>query len=213
MRRRDLPATKSNLLRLRADLGLVRAGHELLDQKRQVLLEQLIDLSRDAEQQRRQTEEGLKAAYGALRAALVAGGEDAVRAEAIADPGSPTLQVREHSVMGVIIPLLELAAIAPLHAVTAPGHAPAAVSLVRRRIGTALAQLIRLAETEISCRRLALELQKTQRKVSALENIFIPEYRDTIGFIAGALEEKEREGLFHLKRLKARRAAEEGGST
>ena len=108
MRRRDIPSTKSNLLRLRADLGLVRAGHELLDQKRQVLLGELITLSRDAEQQRHRAEGAVLLVYESLRAALAAGGESALLAETIADPGKPTLKVRERSVMGVVIPLLEL---------------------------------------------------------------------------------------------------------
>jgi V/A-type H+-transporting ATPase subunit D len=68
-----------------------------------------------------------------------------------------------------------------------------------------LPALVRLAEIEISCRRLAEELRKTQRKVNALEQVFIPEHRDTIRFIEGTLEERERESLFHMKRAKARR--------
>jgi V/A-type H+-transporting ATPase subunit D len=47
--------------------------------------------------------------------------------------------------------------------------------------------------------------------VNALEHIFIPQYRDTIHFIDGSLEEKEREALFHMKRLKARREPSSGG--
>ncbi len=209
MRRRDIPSTKSNLLRLRADLDLVRTGHDLLDQKRQVLLEELIDLARDAERQRRQAEQALRRAYHSLRTALIAGGEDVVAAEALAEPAPPTLRVRERSVMGVIIPLLESEVPDVPRAITAPGHSPPAVSRTRREIAAAMAEIVRLAEIEVSCRRLALELQRTQRKVSALENIFMPEYRDTIDFITSSLEEKEREGLFQMKRLKARRDAQE----
>jgi V/A-type H+-transporting ATPase subunit D len=54
-------------------------------------------------------------------------------------------------------------------------------------------------------------LQRTQRKVNALENIFIPQYDDTIRFIEASLEEKEREALFHLKRIKGRRDAQRLG--
>jgi hypothetical protein len=52
--------------------------------------------------------------------------------------------------------------------------------------------------------RLARELRKTQRRVNALQHIFIPDYEETVDFIESALEEREREETFRLKRLKAK---------
>jgi V/A-type H+-transporting ATPase subunit D len=66
------------------------------------------------------------------------------------------------------------------------------------RFTLCLAKLARLAQIETTLWRLAYELKKTQRRANALNNIFIPEYRDTIKY----LEEKEREELFQLKRVK-----------
>ncbi len=54
--------------------------------------------------------------------------------------------------------------------------------------------------------RVALELQKTQRRVNALQHIFIPQYEETIAYIESALEEREREETFRLKRIKSRAA-------
>jgi len=62
----------------------------------------------------------------------------------------------------------------------------------------------------VSCLRLGTELRATQRKVNALENIFIPEYRDTIHFIEGSLDERERAALFQRKRGKARQTGGAG---
>jgi V/A-type H+-transporting ATPase subunit D len=205
MRLTDVPATKSNLLRLQEHFGFVKAGHELLDQKREVLLEELIDIHRESRQLRRQLETELAALYAVLRDALLAQGRTPLEEEALAGAGSQQLRVRERTVMGVIVPLLELDATDLQGPVTAPGWAPPGAAHVRRRVRQLLPALVRLAEVEVSCRRLAAELQKTQRKVNALENIFIPQYRDTIHFIEATLEEKEREALFHLKRLKGRR--------
>src|SRR5512143_1816961 len=108
MRRTDIPATKSNLLRLREHLDFVRAGHQLLDQKREVLLEELLDVYHDAGEVRRPVESALAALYRALRQALLAAGRVSLEAEALADAGSQRLRVRERSVMGVVIPLLDL---------------------------------------------------------------------------------------------------------
>ena len=63
----------------------------------------------------------------------------------------------------------------------------------------------KLAQIEITLYRLANELKKTQRRANALSNIFIPEYRDTIKYLEDSLEEKEREELFQLKRVKNNR--------
>ena len=209
MRRTDIPATKSNLLRLREHFGFVKSGHDLLDQKREVLLEELVDMYRETRHLRGELERGLAQLYDGLRAALLAGGRPALDAEAAAHAGTQELTVQERSIMGVVIPLLELQVTAQPEPVTAPGSGPAGIAATRRQIRQLLPLLVRVAELEVSCRRLATELQKTQRKVNALENVFIPEYRDTIHFIESSLEEKEREALFQMKRLKSRR--EPGG--
>ena len=205
MRLIDVPSTKSNLLRLKEHFGFVQAGHALLDQKREVVLGALMDIYRDAGQLRRQLEGELSGLYAVLRDALLAEGRSVLEDEAVAGVDTQELSVRERSVMGVIVPLLELNTSELQGPVTAPGWAPVGAAQARRRVRHLLAALVRLAEVEVSCRRLAAELQKTQRKVNALENIFIPQYRDTIHFIESALEEKDREALFHLKRLKGRR--------
>jgi V/A-type H+-transporting ATPase subunit D len=209
MRRTDLTATKSTLLRLRENFGFVKSGHELLDQKRQILLEELIDMSRDAGQLRRELEAALAALYDTLRHGLLAGGRAGLEAETLAAVGTQRLRVRERAVMGVTVPLLDMETTELPGPPTAPGWSPPAAARARHQVRELLPALARVAEIEVSCRRLATELQKTQRKVNALENIFIPEYRDTIHFIEASLEEKEREALFQLKRLKRRRAASE----
>jgi V/A-type H+/Na+-transporting ATPase subunit D len=210
MRRPEVAATKSNLIRLKERFGFVKSGHALLDQKREVLLEELVEMYREARQLRQEMAAGLAGVYRGVRDGLLAGGRVDFEAAALAASGTPRLQARERSVMGVIVPLLELEAVPPAGPNTAPGQSPAATAQTRRRVRDLLPALVRVAEVEVACRRLAAELQKTQRKVNALENIFIPDYRDTIRFIESALEEKEREGLFHMKRLKRRRGADGG---
>jgi V/A-type H+-transporting ATPase subunit D len=211
MRRTDVPATKSNLLRLKEQFSFVRSGHALLDQKREVLLESLVDIHREAAHLRQQLLAELAVLYSVLRDALLAQGRSSLEDEALATDESITLQVRERSVMGVIVPLLEMAVGEERAPAVAPGWAAAGTAEVRQRVHRLLPALVRLAEVEVSCRRLASELQKTQRKVNALEHIFIPQYRDTIHFIDASLEEKEREALFQTKRLKGRREPPAGG--
>jgi len=65
--------------------------------------------------------------------------------------------------------------------------------------------LVELAELEIAFQRLAVDLRKTQKRVNALQNLLIPQYQATLSFMEDGLEEKEREALFQLKRVQARR--------
>ena len=71
-----------------------------------------------------------------------------------------------------------------------------------KRFYSCLEKLAKLAQIEITLWRLVNELKKTQRRANALNNIFIPEYRDTIKYLEDNLEEKEREEIFQLKRVK-----------
>ncbi|MFI5397308.1 MAG: V-type ATP synthase subunit D [Candidatus Binatia bacterium] len=205
MRRTDIPATKSNLIRLKEHFGFVRTAREQLDQKRDVLLEEIIAIYREARQVRHDVEAALAAVYATVREALLAGGRAPLEMEALARVGSQRLRMRERSIMGVIVPLLDLEVTDPPGPTAAPGWTVASAARAQHQVRHLLPALVRLAEIEVSCARLASELQKTKRRVNALEHIFIPEHRDTIQFIEAALEEKEREALFQLKRLRGRR--------
>ena len=76
------------------------------------------------------------------------------------------------------------------------------VDTAREKFLLALRQLVALAEVEVAFRRLAAELRKTQKRVNALQHLFIPQYKETVRYIESSLEEKEREALFQLKRVR-----------
>jgi V/A-type H+-transporting ATPase subunit D len=78
------------------------------------------------------------------------------------------------------------------------------------RFKNAITAIGRLAESRISLVRLAREIQKTIRRVNALEKIFIPDYKETIKYIEDSLEEGEREAFFILKLVKGRLEARRG---
>ena len=86
------------------------------------------------------------------------------------------------------------------------GDTNVALDEAAARFRRVLEQIPTLAETMTTVWRLARELQKTQRRVNALQYIFIPQYEETVAFIKSALEEREREETFRLKRLKSRGA-------
>jgi V/A-type H+-transporting ATPase subunit D len=105
--------------------------------------------------------------------------------------------------MGVVLPLVEAHGKPPE---TPYGLGDTTVSLdeAAARFRRVLSEVPTLTETMTTVWRLARELQKTQRRVNALQYIFIPQYEETVAFIESTLEEREREETFRLKRLKSK---------
>lgn len=203
MDRSRVAPTRSNLLRMRETLELAQEGHEILGRKREVLTSELLLVAHDAGRLQEEVWEKLTAAYEALDVARLSVGREHLEWAALSVNETIEVDITPHSVMGVIIP-----------SATAHGEPPEtpyglgdttvaldhAVVAFRR----VLEEIPLFAETLVTTWRLARELQKTQRRVNALENTFIPQYKETVSQIESTLEEREREETFRLKRLKSR---------
>jgi V/A-type H+-transporting ATPase subunit D len=208
MPRINLPPTRSNLLRLRQELEFAREGYEILDRKREVLTSELLRIAHDAEALQAQVRELAAAAYRALEKARLTMGQERLEWAALAVKKSYDVHLTFRGVMGVSLPQAKAAggeegmpfSLGDTNA--ALDEAVCAFRDWRNRIPE-------LMELTGSVWMLAGELRKTLRRVNALDHIFIPEYRRTIAFIEGALEEHEREEIFRLKLLKDRRERRE----
>jgi len=203
MARLRIAPTHSNLIRIREALELAREGYEILDKKREVLTTELIHVAHDAATLQKRMWELLTEAYHALEMARLSMGRERLEWAALSMNETVEVEVRPHSVMGVVIPSVESHG-APPEMPYGLGDTTVeldeAVACFRR----VLAELPALSETITTVWRLARELEKTQRRVNALQYIFIPQYEETVAFIENALEEREREETFRLKRLKSR---------
>jgi len=105
--------------------------------------------------------------------------------------------------MGVAIPSVDAHG-APPEMPYGLGNTTVALDEAAARFRAVLTEIPALAEMMTSVWRLAQELQKTQRRVNALQYIFIPQYEETIAFIESSLEEREREETFRMKRIKSK---------
>lgn len=208
MQRLPLPTTKTNLLRVKGDLALAQEGRQLLDQKRDVILRELFSHMDEMRQTRREAADLLAQAYRALADACIVLGRDQVARAALAAPAPPEVAMHERSLFGVVLPLLDW------DAPETQGHwgllgTSIELDLARRSFLAATRRLVQLAELEVAFQRLAVELRKTQKRVNALQNLMIPQYRETAAYMEGSLEEREREDMFQLKRMRERQS---GGS-
>ena len=147
----------------------------------------------------------LAEAYEDLAAARLSMGRERLEWAALSVTETVKATIRPRSVMGVVIPSVEAHG-SPPDMPYGLGNTPVALDEAAESFRRVLAVVPALSELLTTVWRLALELQKTQRRVNALQYIFIPQYTETINYIEGALEEREREEIFRLKRLKSRAA-------
>jgi V/A-type H+-transporting ATPase subunit D len=195
------------LLAGRSQLALARLGRELLEQKRDALLREFYREVRIVFVAHEELEAAAGSARLALDEARVWLGPEQVAAAAAAARGEVAVEVESVSVMGVPVP-----AVAPRDLVrTAAARdrfqsaSGPAVELVAQRFEEELTIAIRLATIEARVRRLAREIRRTSSRVNALRTRVIPGLEAEMRAIELALEQREREDRFRLKRIKRAR--------
>jgi V/A-type H+-transporting ATPase subunit D len=209
MPRLKVSPTRSSLLMVRQRLDLARQGHRLLESKRDVLMLEIMRLIEDAERVQREAQARFERAYGAIEEARVAEGTERLRRFALAQPHGVELRITPRSVMGVVVPSVTYQ-VPPRRPLFGFGNSSVMLDQAELAWADVLDVIGELAEKVTTVWRLALELRRTQRRVNALENIFIPNYEETVDYIEDTLEEKDREELFRAKRAAGRSA--EGAS-
>lgn len=203
---RNLAPTKTNLLKLRDELSFARLGHELLDQKRNILVIELLTLVDRAVDFQSKVEASLDLAYRALEEASLDMGTTGLGFLASAVGADCDIAIRQRRVMGTPLPVVDtgFSGSPPWYGPTGTSfRADEAVEAFR----AALALLGKLAELKVSIMRLASELRRTMRKVNALEKIAIPDLDASVRFVQGRLEEGERDMFVLMKTVKNRIAA------
>jgi V/A-type H+-transporting ATPase subunit D len=194
--------TKTNLLRLRNDLNFAQQGYELLDQKRNILIIELLALVDQTADYQSRVENALARAYKTLEEAVLDMGKLKVQYLTGAVNISTDIIIRSRRVMGVNLPVVETE-----FKEHPPYYSPMGTSFwIDSSINffkEALQLLGRLSELKISVLRLANEVKKTIRKVNALEKIAIPDLRETVRSIENRLEENERDMFVLMKMVKA----------
>jgi len=203
MAKLNMAPTKSNLLVLRRHLAFAEEGYDLLEQKRQILIFELmsrLDRARNAEQN---IAEALRRAFAALREAQLDTGTEMLRQATLAVLMEHRIKLSDQHLMGMKIPAVTVQAEKTGVRFGLNGTS-SNTDLAMHHFIEVLPLLAELAELENAVMRLARELRKTQRRCNALSKIFIPDYRETIAYIVGALEERERESFVILKMIRDR---------
>jgi V/A-type H+/Na+-transporting ATPase subunit D len=207
MAKLNVAPTKSNYLELGRQLDSAKEGFDLLDQKRQILVYELMSRLGRARDAERRLNEALNPAYEALRDAVLDVGSTGVDRAALAVEFDHQVELSQQNLMGIRLPTVT-AALDHLRVQFGIGGTSAQTDAAMRDFIEVLPLLAELAELENSVIRLARELRKTQRRCNALSKVFIPDYSETIDYILSNLEERERESFIIQKMIKDRLARE-----
>ncbi|MCR5484825.1 MAG: V-type ATP synthase subunit D [Clostridiales bacterium] len=197
--------TRMELTKLKKKLLTARRGHKLLKDKRDELMRRFLELVRENKKLRRSVEAGITEANSHMSLARSVMSDKALDVALMLPSQSVTLEVKEKNVMSVIIPNYEMSfKTADENDIYSYGFESTSADLdvAVKSLSDIFPAMMRLAEIEKSCMLMAAEIEKTRRRVNALEHIMIPQYEETIKYITMKLDENERSSTTRLMKIK-----------
>ncbi len=200
-----LKPTRMELIRLKERVKLAERGRDLLKEKRDALVLEFFDVMRLVREAREAANRATARAHRALSICYAALGTAETRQISTYSRGKPETSLGSRNVMGVVVPVLEFSS-SRKGLVDRGQPLLGGSSRLDEASGAfeeALDSILGLATAEERARRIARELEKTKRRVSALDHIIVPKLQASIRLIEDRLEELERENFSRLKRIKA----------
>jgi len=201
MARLNVNPTRQEFLKLKKKLKMASRGHKLLKEKRDGLMKQFMETIREAKALRKTMEDTLGEAFKSFVFASADMRPEAMQ-EALAMPAKKiTLESETKNVMSVNIPIFTYKEEGGFLSYSL-GTTAADLDDSLRTFSDALQDMIKLAQIEHSAKLLAEEIEKTRRRVNALEYVFIPQIEETIKYIQSKLNEQERGTVVTLMKVK-----------
>lgn len=201
---RNVSCTRMELLARKTQITLATQGRDLLEQKRTALLKEFMRIADTVMEHTDVLQQAASEARQALARAEAIAGTEAVRSAALASRAELPLDVTTASVMGVKVPHIEQKRVA--RSMLDRGYSVTGTSTTIDEAASAFEDeidaIIQLAESELRLTRLAAEIQRTSRRLNALDHLLIPRLESERDFIQIALDERERADHFRLKLMK-----------
>jgi V/A-type H+/Na+-transporting ATPase subunit D len=206
---RDIKPTRSELINLKRKIRLSERGYKILKMKRDGLILEFFKVLAVAKDTRGDLTKKYSQAVEMMALANTVEGAIGVKSAAFSVKEVPEISLKSKNIMGVIVP--EIGSTKVRKSLVDRGYGMLGTSPVIDETATAFEELvesiIESAEIETTMKRLLDEIERTKRRVNALEFKVIPELTEAQDFIKMRLDEMEREELFRLKKIKARSAA------
>ena len=196
--------TRMELIRKNAQIKLAEQGRDLLREKMDALIQEFFHIMESVSQSRVELDSVAASAQRSLLTALAVDDSVTLKSASFATRKGLFLDIKGKNIMGVPVPVLEKKRVSK--SILERGYSIIGVSgridEVAEKFEIELDLIIGLAETETALKRLGGEIQITRRRVNALEQIMIPELKKQAKYIKNAIDEREREDLFRLKKVK-----------
>lgn len=199
--------TRSILLRLNRTIKLATAGHSLLKRKRDGLVQEFFKVLEQAKESQAALQENYLKAQNEINLARAVDGSAVVKSASFAHKEKAEIELETHNVMGVIVPKIKSDyQVEAFHTrgygvIGTSGYIDDAAESYEK----VLKDIIKVAEIETTLKKLLIEIDKTKRRVNALEFRVIPKLKSDAKYVKQRLEEMERDDIFRLKRIKAKK--------
>lgn len=197
--------TRMELSRIKNKLAIARNGHKLLKDKRDELMRQFLIMVKENMELRKKVEAGIKAANSNFVIAKAGMDEATLNTALMAPKQEVTLDVKKQNIMSVNIPVFEInTKTAYKSDIYSYGFAFTSGDLdfAVESLAEVQKDMLLLAEKEKACQLMAAEIEKTRRRVNALEHVIIPDSQESIRYITMKLEETARDNTTRLMKVK-----------
>ncbi|MBM4271843.1 MAG: V-type ATP synthase subunit D [Deltaproteobacteria bacterium] len=200
--------TRMELLRLRKRLVVARRGHKLLKDKLDGLIKEFMEIAKEYKRYRFAVDDELPYVLKLFVLAEITSSRKITENALESTRQDLQLTVKPRRLMSVVIPKIE-ASFGAVSGMYSFVHTSPELDQAIDSLKEFLPKLLRMAELEETIRRLSNEIEKTRRRVNALEHTFIPRMQETVKYITSKLDEMERSNTSRLMKIKAMRIAQE----
>ena len=207
----DVKPTRKNLMAIEDRIELSERGHDTLEKKRDGLIMEFMDILDQAQDVRSDLDSSYERAQRTINMARAMEGDVAVRGAAAALQEHPEITTQSNNIMGVVVPQIESTKVRK--SLDQRGYGLVGTSARIDEAADAYEELLEnvilAAEVETAMKKMLTEIETTKRRVNALEFKLLPELREAQEFIEQKLEEQEREEIFRMKKIKAKKEEKE----
>jgi len=207
----DVKPTRKNLMAIEDRIELSERGHDTLEQKRDGLIMEFMDILDQAQDVREDLNANYETAQRKLDMARAMEGDVAVRGAAAALHDHPEITTQSKNIMGVVVPQIESSKVKK--SLDERGYgllgSSARIDEAADAYEELLETIILAAEVETAMKKMLTEIETTKRRVNALEFKLLPDLHENQEYIEQKLEEQEREEIFRMKKIKAKKEEQE----
>ncbi len=200
----DVQPTRMELIKLRRRIAMAKKGHALLKMKRDGLIMEFRTILEDAKRVIDEMVQRYREAQEKLALAMAADGVVAVKSIALSVEKGPTFTLKRKNIMGVVVPVIKREVVRKSLAERNYGviGTTARVDEAVEAYEALIDAILEVAEIETTLKKLIEEIERTKRRVNALEFKVIPEMEEAARYITFKLEEMDRENIIRLKKIK-----------